>query len=458
MLDHLDRLARPVQPSQPRPPARLSALARATCIVASGFALSSAAQAIDFGPFSLTGFAKGELTRVSSYCKDNSCQRDPAASKDFPWGDELVQGKTYGAGTTHVTLVQPYLGFKYDLPQGFKVNALASQRWRDGKEDFKGFWYEKNIGISHEDYGSVRIGAMPTRAWGFADYPYGTDVNLADAWGSSGAGYGLLTRAIRLTSRTLDVAEGDVVVEMTYDPGVKGWQRNQPRFYELWLHYGHGDLVVDAMYQDTKNGTPSAFGHGVFTGPFYDPVVDSKIGGNSQSIAMVMARYKVNAKIEVLGGLRGNRWSGAYATYLYSASTNPLGNYDLWSNNFNADWSHDLGGGVYKGYPATSLDIMLGARYRVDKWVASVGMAHLGAAATQNPSDRGASNSATLYTAGLKYEYGSGVAFYGYAGGVNYAHRGLSPLSMPSNSAFTNVDSRLKKQGNWAGLGAVYTF
>jgi hypothetical protein len=459
MLDHSYRRARLFQAAPAAHATRPSMLARAACVAASGLTLCGAASAIDFGPFSLTGFAKGELTHVSSYCKDNSCQRDPLASKDFPWGDELVQGKSYGAGTTHVTLVQPYLGFKYDLPQGFKVNALLSQRWRDGKPDFKGFLYEKNIGLTHEDYGSVRFGAMPTRAWGFADYPYGTDVNLADAWGSSGAGYGLLTRAIRLTSRTLDVAQGDVVIEATYDPGVKGWARNKPRFYELWLHYGQGDLVVDAMFQDTKNGTPSAFSHGPFTGPFYDSVVDSKIGGNSQSIAMIMARYKVNAKIEVLGGLRGNRWSGAYATYLYSASNNPLGNYDLWSNNFNADWSHDLGGGVYKGYPATSTDLMLGARYRIDnQWVASAGMVHLGAAATQNPSDRGASNSATIYTLGLKYTYGSGVDFYGYAGGVNYAHRGLSPLSMPSNSAFTNVDSRLKKHGNWAGLGAVYTF
>ena len=431
---------------------------RAPWVFLTALCLSGTASAIDFGPFSLTGFAKAEVTRVSTYCKDNSCQRDPLAPKDYVWADELVQGQSFGAGTTHVTLVQPYLGFKYDLPRGFKVNALLSQRWRDGKEDFKGFLYEENVGISHEDYGSLRIGAMTTRAWAFADYPYGSNVNVADAWGSSGAGYGLLTRAVRYTSRTFDVAEGDLVLEGTYDIGEKGWHRNKPRFFELWVHYGHGDLVVDAMIQDTKNGTPSAFTHGPFTGPFYDPIVDPLIGGNSQGIAMIMARYQVDSKLEISGGLRGNRWSGAYAKFLYPATTNPLGKYDLWSNAFNVDWSKDLGGGVYKGYPATSVDLMLGARYRIGSWVASTGMVHLGAAATQNPSDRGASNSATINTLGLKYEYGSGFEFYGFAGMVNYAHKGLSPLSMPSNSAFTNIDSRLKTRGNWFGVGAVYTF
>ena len=440
------------------PPVLVGALARASCIAVAGLSLSGAAAAIDFGPFSLHGFAKAEATRVSTYCKDNSCQRDPLASKDFPWADELIQGKSFGAGTTHVTLIQPYLGFKYGLPRGFKVDAMLSQRWRDGKEDFKGFWYEKNVALSHEDYGSLRIGAMTTRAWAFADYPYGANVNVADAWGSSGAGYGLLTRAVRYTSRTFDVAEGDLVLEGTYDIGESGWKHNKPRFFEVWVHYGHGDLVVDAMLQDTKNGTPSAFGHGPFTGPFYNPVVDPLIGGNSQGIAMLMARYQVDSKLEISGGLRGNRWSGAYAKFLYSAANNPLGHYDLWSNAFNVDWSQDLGGGVYKGYPATSLDLMLGARYRIGKWVASTGMVHLGAAATQNPSDRGATNAATINTIGLKYEYGSGIEFYGFAGIVNYAHKGLSPLSMPSNSAFTNIDSRLKTRGNWFGAGAVYTF
>jgi hypothetical protein len=433
-------------------------LARASCMLVAGLSLSGAAAAIDFGPFSLTGFARAEITRVSPYCKDNSCQRDPLASKEFPWADDLVQGKPYGPGAANVTLFQPYLGFKHALPHGFKVDAMLSQRWRDGKEDIKGFWFERNVALSHEDYGSLRLGAMTTRSWAFADYPYGSDVNVSYAWASSGAGYGLLTRAVRYTARTFDVAEGDLVLEGTYDFGESGWRKNKPRLFEFWAHYGRGDLIVDAMIQDTKNGTPSAFGQGPFTGPFYNPVVDPMIGGNSQGIALVMARYTVNSKLDILGGLRGNRWSGAYAKFVFSAAKNPLGNYDLWSNPFNVDWSTDLGGGVYKGYSATSVDLMLGARYRMGKWVASTSMIHLGAAATDNPSERGQSNSATINIIGLKYEYGSGIQFNGFAGVVNYGRLGLAPTSMPSNSAFTNIDSRIKKRGNWFGITAVYTF
>jgi hypothetical protein len=450
MLNQLNCTKRTAWGSSPR------ALANA-CVALLGLSASATASAIDFGPFTLNGFAKVEVTRVSSLCKDNECQVDPQARKDFIWADELVQGRAYGAGTTDVTLFQPYLGAKFNLGRGFRLSGLISQRWRDGKEDFKGFWYDRSIALSHEDYGSAQIGAMTTRAWSMADFPFGTDIGLADAWASSGAGYGLLTRALRYTTRPFDLFEGDLVVEGTYDIGEKGWDRNKPRFYEIWVHYGKGDLSLDFMYQHGENGTPSAFSHGPFTSLFYDNRFDSDLGGSSQGIAMAMARYRVDAQLELLGGLRANRWSGAYAKFLQSRTENP-GGFDIWNNPFNVDWSNDLGGGVYRGYPASSVDVILGVRYKFGKWAASTGMLHLGAAATDNPSDRGADNSATINTIGLDYEVLQGFRVYGLAGMVNYARQGLSPLSMPSNSAFTNVDSRIKKRGNWIGAGAVYTF
>ena len=432
---------------------RLHRLAQRTALAVAGLSASLGCQAVDFGPFSLNGFAKAEVTRVNNYCPD--CQLEKNENKQRYWADELVQGKSYGAGTTHVTLVQPFLGAKFDLGRGFKLSGLLSQRWRDGSEDFKGFLYEANVAVSHEDYGSLRAGAMTTRAWSSADYPYGTNIGVADAWASSGAGYGLLTRAVRYTSRVIDIAEGDLVLEATYDIGKRGWRKNKPRFLEVWAQFHRGDLVVDAMWQTTRNGTPSAFGHGPFTGLTPFPADDSKLGSSGQSIAMVMARYQVDSKLEISGGLRGNRWSGAFATITTSGTG---GGFDQWNNMFNVDWSKDLGGGVFRGYPATSLDLMLGLRYRMGRWVASTGMVHLGAAATSNPSDRGQSNAATINTIGLNYDFQNGFQVYGLAGIVNYAKKGLSPISMPSNSAFTNVDSRLSSTGNWFGAGAVYVF
>ena len=105
---------------------------------------SASSLAIDFGPegmFCLTGFAKAEVQRGSNHCND--CQVFPLENKQRIWADDLVVGKPYGTSNTNVNLFQPWFGMKYDLGQGYKFNALVSQRWRDGKEDIPGFWYEK---------------------------------------------------------------------------------------------------------------------------------------------------------------------------------------------------------------------------------------------------------------------------------------------------------------------------
>ncbi len=440
-------------------------------LVAAALLSAGASQALDIGPFTLNGFAKVEFSRVSNNCPD--CQRFPDENKQRFWADELVPGTEYKTREVHVTLVQPYLGLKFDLGQGFKLSALLSQRFRDGKADIPGFWYDRNVALSHEDYGSLRVGAMTTRTWSVADYPYGSNVGVADVWGSAGAGYGLLTRAVRLTTRPLDVLDGDLVLEATWSNGDTGFKKNKPRFWEFYAQYHRGDLVVDAMAQDTRNGTPAAWSHGPFTGLTPFSVDDAKLGGSGQSIAMVMARYQLSSAIEISGGVRRNRWSGAYA-----AITKFENNSAQWNNMFNVDWSRDLGGGIFRGYPATSTDAMLGLRYRIGPWVAHTGMAYLGKGSTDNPTESGQSNSALVNTLGLTYEFGEqlrGLQVYGLAGMVRYGLPAVSsgcngqpartpgtcslaPISMPGNAAFTNVDARVARNGNWFGLGMVYAF
>jgi hypothetical protein len=415
-----------------------------------GLLASNQVHAIEYGPFSLTGFAKIETLTGSNQC--TNCQRFQGEDKQRFWADELVPGRTYGTKTNTVTLFQPYLGAKFDLGQGIKLSGLLSQRWRDGKEDIPGFYYDKNVALSHEDFGSLRIGAMTTRTWALADYPYGTNVNLAEAWGSSGAGYGLLTNAARYTSRPLNLLEGTLVVEGTYSPGNTDFKIHKPRFVELYAQYHRGPLVIDAMLQDTRNGTPAAWGHGPFTGPTPSAADDNKVGGSGQGTAMVMGRYQLNNQVELQGGIRRNRWSGAYAAITNNASP------AQWNNMFNVDWNGTLNGVANPGYAATSVDTMLGLRYRTGKWTASTGFVHLGKGHTANPSDRGQNNTASINTVGLLYEYVPGVSFYASAGMVHYSKLGLSPISMPSNSAFTRVDSRIAKSGNWGGLGVVFVF
>jgi hypothetical protein len=430
--------------------------------------LSGVSQAIDFGPndmFSLTGFGQVTLGRHSDRCIE--CQWVPTTEgKDKVWADTLLPGQTYRAVSTLNYQVQPYLGAKYDLGQGYKISALLSQRWRDGvvngqhitddrlgsRVDVPNFWYEKNLALSHEDYGSLRIGHMTTRAWNVADYPYGTNLGLAEPWASSGAGYGMLTKAIRYTSRLLDVANGDLVLEATYDKGNTEFTVHKPSFIELYAQFHRGDLVLDAMYQNAHNGGPGAWGHNPFMGltPFPQDDTNPNLKDASQGIAMVMARYQVDNQLEVSGGLRRNWWSGA------NAVQNPSTLY--WNNMFNVDWGGTLNGVANPGYPASSYDVMLGARYRIGNWVPSVGVVHLGTARTDNPSDRGQGNSALLGVLGLQYDYGNGLKVNLQVGEVRYARLGLSPMSMPGNASFSDVDSRITQSGNWVTVDMVYGF
>jgi predicted porin len=428
-------------------------------------------RAIDFGPegmFSLTGFAEFTVGQQGNYCMQ--CQvADSSASKQIQASDAVAPGKSFGNAVTSFWQFQPFLGVNKDLGNGYKLVGLLSQRWRDGavdgrqvearyggKVDVPGYWYEKNIGLSHEEYGSVRIGAMTTRAWSVADFPYATNVGLSSAWASSGAGYGMLANAIRLGSRPLDFAEGDLYVELTYDRGDTNFTRLKPSFYELYAQYHKGDLVVDAMYQSATNGGPGAWGHAPFSGvsPFaaddgyVNPGNGTTLTSNKQSIAMVMGRYEYTTQLQFSGGVRRNSWSGANVVY------NPATN---WTTAFNVDYSNPFATSN-PGYGATSTDVLLGARYRMGKWVLSTGMVHFGKAETDNPSERGQSNSALLNTIGAQYEVAPRLSLEATAGAVKYALRGLSPMSMPSNEAFSNVDSRVTTSGRWLTVGMIYVF
>lgn len=417
--------------------------------------MASAAHAVEFGPFTLTGFAKLEASRTSNQCSD--CQRFPTEDRQRVWADELVPGKAYYTQNSSVLLMQPWLAANFDLGQGFKLSGLLSQRWRDGKPDVEGTkWFEKNASISHEEWGSVRIGAMTSRAWSVADYPYGTDIGVAYPWASSGAGYGLMTNAVRYTSRPYDVLSGDLVLEVTRDSGNTDFKIHKPRFTEVWLQYRKGDLALDGVMQDSRNGTPSAWGQSPFTGLTPEASDDSKLGGSGQAIAMVMARYDLNPRWQLSAGLRFNRWSGAYAVITMPAG--PGRPSDLWNNMFNVDWNGALNGVANPGYAAKSQDLSLGVRNKEGEWTYSAGLVRLGKASTGNPSERGQSNGMTLLTAGVGKDIGQGWRAYAMVGLVQYDRLGLAPMSMPSNSAFTGVDSRIARTGNWIGLGTVYVF
>ena len=174
--------------------------------------------ALDFGPLTLRGFALGQLNWATNQCDD--CQKYPDEGRQREWADELAPGKEYEPKISPFTLLQPYLELRpIYLGKGFQFSALLSQRWRDGAIDIPGIWYEKNITLRQEYYGGITIGAFPARGWSVADYPYGSNVGLADAWGSSGSGYGLLANAIRYSAPVQDYFSGEFRWEISHDYG-----------------------------------------------------------------------------------------------------------------------------------------------------------------------------------------------------------------------------------------------
>lgn len=453
-------LPAPRRPRRGRAPTgwRLAAVAGAA---AAGLAAPNA-QAVDFGPFSLTGFAKASVSRTTNVCEE--CQRELGEARHRVWADDIAFGKAFDTRESHVTLVQPYLGFKQDLGRGWQAFGLLSQRWRDGRVDLDGWWYERNLGLAHEDWGRLTVGAMTTRGWSVPDYPSSFRAISSDFWGGgngastewsdAGAGYGLLSRAVRYMSRPIEFMGGDWLLEATYDMGRPGWKRHKPQFIELYAKYIGRELLVDMVVQSAKNGEPVAWGKAPFGGLTPFPEDDALLGGSSQGMALLMARHVVGGKVEVSGGVRFNRWSGAYAV-----QTTP-GALGRWNSMFNVDWGGvDANGVPNPGYAARSTDLMLGARYRVNEQVtAGLGLVHLGTARTDNPSERGQSNALTVGTASVGYTVNKYLQLSAKASVYQYRRKGQAPLSMPAHDAFTNIDSRVATRGNAVSLSADFSF
>lgn len=414
------------------------------------FCFAQHSNALDIGPLTITGFFKAEASSTSNICRDD-CQAVPGEDRHRPWADEIAPNQPFGTQVGNLTLFQPYIGTKdFDIGNGFKIKGLYSQRWRDGKVDLEGVEFEKNITLSHEDYGRLQIGDFPSRGWSAADYPYGTQIGVADAWASSGSGYGLLTQAVRYSLPLLDVANGDLYLELTASHGDSNSTRHKPLFVELYAQYVKGPWVFDMVAQDAKNGAPNAWSKGPFRGIAFNPADDVNVEhGNHQKIFMLMSRYQYDTKTVLFGGVRFNDWSGARATCVWT------GTQCLWPPFFNVH-ENDI---TNKAYSARSTDISLGATYRIDaKWSTSAGLVHLGQASTRNPTDRGQHNSMTLATVGVGYDIMPGLNAYAFTGMVQYKQKGLAPMSMPGHSSFSGIDSRVAKRGNWVGLGVVYTW
>jgi predicted porin len=224
------------------------------------------------------------------------------------------------------------------------------------------------------------------------------------------------------------------------------------------------------MYQDTRNGPPSSWGHAPFTGVFYDAQYDNKIGGSGQSMAMLMARYPITSNIEVGAGARHNRWSGAYAVCI-----DFIDGQCRYNNFFNVDFfGKDARGVESPGYTQTTNDFTAGIRWVNGPWSASTGLVYLSKAKTDNPSERGQSNSLLKGSIGGGYNFGNGLVAFGSVSAFSYGQKPqswgcnilkdrpansctLGPRSAPINNPGAS-DARVSSNSMGASAGLDYSF
>jgi predicted porin len=185
---------------------------------------------------------------------------------------------------------------------------------------------------------------------------------------------------------------------------------------------------------------------------------------------MLMGRYKINSNFEVGAGLRHNRWSGAYAVCI-----DFIDGQCRYNKFFNVDFfGTDANGVSSPGYPVTSNDFTAGVLYVNGPWSVSTGMVYLSTASTNNPSERGQSNSLLKGSIGGGYNFGKGLVVYGSVSAFAYGQQPqawgcnilkdrppgsctLAPRSVPDNNA-GGGDSRVSRYSNGVSVGVTYSF
>ena len=73
---------------------------------------------------------------------------------------------------------------------------------------------EKLVGINRPDLGALRVGTQLSRSWSRSD-SFSYPVGLSSQWADSGAGFGVLPEAVRLTSPIFEDGTGKLSAELT---------------------------------------------------------------------------------------------------------------------------------------------------------------------------------------------------------------------------------------------------
>jgi len=414
-----------------------------------------------------------------------------------PNNREPLPNPSSGPRTSTLTLQQIGVGISKETDSAITYEARVTHRWRKASGDEFFDWlsspdvnyktsnpfgnadfFEKLIGISRPDIGSLRYGTQLSRSWSRSD-AFTFPIGLSSQWADSGAGFGILPEAIRYTSPVFEDGTGKLTFEVTlaqnkrntelvdkgyvaslftdnaYFPGA-----TTPRLGEFFLQFSNSKNLIELTAQTSTGAQQAAFGKAALVGWIGDPDsnpltpgIPRSAGKPSQSVVMLQGNHWPNPTNMLTWGLRRSQWSGS------AASCNPNLTYGCL---FGVDpgFNSGLRPQSYQGYRASTLDLMGGWSHYQGLFTYTVGGVYFGRANSSNPIEWGQSNSAWGMNAGIYRklpEILKGLSASIGISSANLLRLGPAPLSMPGNS-FLGPNSLYSKNGQAITVGATWVF
>jgi hypothetical protein len=425
---------------------------------------------------SISGFVKEELHVGSNQSKglvDCNFTDDPRGV----FGQHCQPGPANTASHEPFNLSALTGDLSHEFDSAWKIAGRLTFRLRNNNADIVGQdKVEENLAVNHPRYGELRAGSMLTRSWSRSDsfsYPIG----LSSAWSETGAGYGVVRKALRYTGPMMELEGGKkLLIEGTYATENPNYSHHYlstptyneatptPKQWEIFAQYADTSNLVEYIYQQTKGGKQSSFGKGLLVGDVgnADGLGIGKPGdytSPAESVHILQGNHYFNTNWFTTFGIKRNYWSGV--AFQCDFAPLPDGTSGCY---FPSGFSNTLSAtnpSLNTGHSTWSIDIMGGISRMDGLWTYSAGFVRLNKAFSQTPTEYGQSNTATFLNLGVYRrmpELYKNLQVYAGLGQVRFGRYGPAPTSMPGELAISGVDPRSNRFGNSVTIGAGLTF
>ena len=452
--------------------------------------LAASFEAPDGSKFDITGFTKHEWSHSAEGARivsnDDSTYKSDSRNAESKPG---VENTTRAGKSSELSMQQLSLGWAKETAGAVGFEARLTYRWR-GDQATRFFkapdldyrpndsgplnldYTERFVGISRPDLGALKLGTQLSRSWSRSD-AFSFPVGLSGVWADSGAGYGILPRAVRLTSPTFEDGSGKLTAELTaassklntfmVEPSLTaaGTSPTQPKAIELFLQYSNAKNLIELTIQSAQGAKQTAFGKSALVGWIGDPDAipldqntPRKAAKPSQSVVTLQGNHWPNTSNMLTWGVRRSQWSGSAASCNYSLSRAEC--------IFGLDPGFNYGpkSSAYLGFQATAVDAMLGWSHYQGLYTYTVSAAYFDKASSKNPQEWGQSNSALHLNVGMARkvpEIDKGLTVTLGLSRSQFQKIGPAPVSMPNNN-FLAANPLYDRVGYGATAGLTWTF